>query len=1007
MFHDAPLLDPDGIAPSISGHICHLRGRVSALETCVRDRAFNSVQLCFKGVITSSIDSRSATENFVVLTNTKTRCDFVARQSPSRPSSSSDAYHTTDFHFAVPTVSSNQDGALRPLPPTSTITGTADVPQTSALASHRILQGKCQVSYWIEAQFLLDGRQVGYVREDVRISWAYPTLRAYLFRGSPLTVQATPGVVTRYVFQSSPDLSLTLYGLDMLIKRDCETGRPQSTLLTAALNIRSPATKGKTSFDPRQSIQCSIKAKWELTVRFTNVSAGGTAKILKAGESICKKITLSVQKTSITFRPLLSEKQDSQALSDPPAHVATSQLILSVPDGVSQPSFCFDHLSRTYALDLSFSFHNIPGVAKHYVHVKAPVMVMSSSVLDEVLPKYKAVADEVETPCQTEHEPQEIDYDVVIVGAGISGIAFAYRLQERNPDLTYCILEARHEIGGTWSLFQYPGIRSDSDLFTFGFPWRPWKERTAMASGPQITRYLKECAAQEGIDQKIKFGHHLNQAQWSSLNKIWTLHITADTAQKTLRTRFLLLGTGYYDYQKGLKVDIPGIQNFRGPVIHPQFWPSDLDYANKKIVIIGSGATAITLLPSVANSAAHVTMLQRSPSYIISVPSEDKTEIAIRFVFPERVAVSLIRYKWILTSFLLVSFCQWFPNVARRLFNSATKAQLPPGMELDPNFNPRYNPWEQRLCACPDGDFYTCLRNGTASVKTGVIDMVTSTSIRLRSGEELLPDIIITATGLKLRFGGGIDFVVDDQKFRLAGSLAWQGALLEGLPNLMFAFGYVDASWTMGAEATAQLACRLLAQMKKRNFRMIVPRQSDKEKAKTKVLPFWRLNSTYVREGNADMPRAGDRGPWRRRSYYWKDIMTACRTALFYKSKPSDHLNGREAVVPSGGILGGGSSINFMMYTRPQGIDMDSWKTPGWTAHDMLPLFKKLETFHQGEHGIDENKHGYDGPVHISSGGFRSKSGDIFMDTVTRMDFKEIVDLQDLTQVGGFSVRDH
>jgi cation diffusion facilitator CzcD-associated flavoprotein CzcO len=419
------------------------------------------------------------------------------------------------------------------------------------------------------------------------------------------------------------------------------------------------------------------------------------------------------------------------------------------------------------------------------------------------------------------------------------------------------------------------GVRSDSDLFTYGFPWRPWKEKRAIASGANISRYLKESAAQEGIDRKIKFNHRLKRVQWSSSDKIWTLQVTTGAAQRTLRTRFLLFGTGYYDYDEALKVNIPGIQNFRGPVVHPQFWPSELDYADKRVVVIGSGATAITLLPAMANSAAHVTMLQRSASYIISLPSEDKTETAIRFMLPERLALQLIRFKWMLTSFILVTFCQWFPKIARRLHNSATQAQLPPGMDLNPNFNPRYNLWEQRLCICPDGDFYSSLRSGRASVKTGVIDTVTPTSIRLKSGEELVPDIIVTATGLKLRIGGGVEIIVDGQMFQISDHFMWNGAFLEGLPNFLFAFGYVDASWTMGADATAQLACRLLAQMKKKNVKMVVPRQSREEKARIKDVPFFRLSSTYIEKGKADLPKVGDRGPWQRRSYYWRDILTA------------------------------------------------------------------------------------------------------------------------------------
>ncbi|OQV06636.1 hypothetical protein CLAIMM_11178 [Cladophialophora immunda] len=438
----------------------------------------------------------------------------------------------------------------------------------------------------------------------------------------------------------------------------------------------------------------------------------------------------------------------------------------------------------------------------------------------------------------TSLEFQQVDYDVVIVGAGISGIAFAYRLQEKNPDLTYCILEARHEIGGTWSLFQYPGIRSDSDLFTFGFPWRPWQEKTAIARGSKIVEYLKECAAHEGIDRKMKFNHHVNRAQWSTTDKTWTLNVTADgngDSTKVLRTRFLLFGTGYYDYQQGLKAEIPGMQNFQGLVVHPQFWPADLAYADKEVVIIGSGATAITLLPSIASTASHVIMLQRSPSYIMTVPSEDVTEKAIRFVCPKTLAVKLIRYKWMMTSFLLVSFCQSFPKMARWLFRWATKSQLPPDMALDPDFTPR---------------------NGKASVQTGLIDTVTPNTIRLQSGQELVPDIIVTATGLKLRVGGGVQLVVDGEEFRIQDHFLWNGAMLEGLPNSVFAFG-------------------LLSQMKKKHASMIVPQRSEEERARMGEKPFLKLSSTYVKEGQSDLPKTGDRGPWRRRSYYWKDILIA------------------------------------------------------------------------------------------------------------------------------------
>ncbi|KAE8393755.1 hypothetical protein BDV23DRAFT_191201 [Aspergillus alliaceus] len=477
----------------------------------------------------------------------------------------------------------------------------------------------------------------------------------------------------------------------------------------------------------------------------------------------------------------------------------------------------------------------------------------------------------------TKPKTTPIDYDVIIVGAGISGISFAYRLQEQNPNLSYCILEARHEIGGTWSLFQYPGIRSDSDLHTFGFPWRPWIDKDAIAHGSKISRYLKDSAAQEGIDHYIKYNHRVSHISWSTAAKEWTLQVSLKDpgATKELRARFIMLGTGYYDYDQPMHAEIPGLERFEGPVIHPQFWPKDLDYAGKSVVIIGSGATAITLLPAMAEKASHVTMLQRSPTYVVSIPREDKFEMAIRFFFPTLLASKLVRFKWMLTSFVMVTFCQWFPNIARWLFRRTIKKELPEGMSLDPDFNPSYAPWQQRLCVCPDGDFYACLRNGTGSVKTGVINTITPNSIQLGSGDELNPDIIVTATGLRLRLAGGMDIEVDGQPFHIPDHFLWKGAMLEGLPNLTLAFGYVDASWTLGADATAQLVCRLLHRMRQEGVSMIVPRLSESEQQGMRETPFLYLNSTYVQKGQSVFPKVGDRHQWRRRSYYWKDILGA------------------------------------------------------------------------------------------------------------------------------------
>lgn len=471
---------------------------------------------------------------------------------------------------------------------------------------------------------------------------------------------------------------------------------------------------------------------------------------------------------------------------------------------------------------------------------------------------------------------RSVDYDVVIVGAGLSGINFAYRLQERNPDLTYCIVEGRHEVGGTWSLFKYPGIRSDSDLYTFSFPWRPWKEKESIARGDAILNYLKESIEEQGIDKHIKYNHIVNGIDWSTDAHTWTFDITAngDTPVK-LRSRFVFGATGYYNYNEPLKAEIPGLKNFNGTVIHPQFWPEDLDYTDKNIVIVGSGATAITLLPSVSDKASHVTMLQRSPSYIVSVPGEGLFETITKAILPTFLAYRIIRFKWTVAAFMLVTFCRWFPRIARRAILRRTKAELPKGTSLDPDFTPRYNPWDQRMCLCPDADFYAALKSGKGSLKTGEIENVTAKSIKLKSGDELHPDIIVTATGLKLCVFGSASVSVDGKKVNVPDHYVWKGCMLSDVPNMAFAFGYVDASWTLGADATAQLVCRLLNDMRKNNNHAIIPRRSEEQKQNMEDEQLMKLNSTYVKKGEAVFPRAGNRKQWEPRSYYWKDLLTA------------------------------------------------------------------------------------------------------------------------------------
>lgn len=381
-----------------------------------------------------------------------------------------------------------------------------------------------------------------------------------------------------------------------------------------------------------------------------------------------------------------------------------------------------------------------------------------------------------------------------------------------------------------------------------------------------------------GIDKKILFHHHVDNADYSTPSKRWTINVTANGNEKKIfRSKFMLLCTGYYDYDEPLHAVIPGIEDFKGTVAHPQFWPEDMDYTDKNVVIVGSGATAITLLPNMTPKANHVTILQRSPSYVMSQPSEDGLEWAIRRLtwWSKSLESKLIRWKWLLIPFLVTRIAYNFPNFARKTFSRAIQAQLPPTVPRDPHFNPSYNPFEQRVCFCPNGDFYECLRNGKGSIETGVIETVTPNSIKLLSGKELHPDIIVTATGLKVRFAGGLQMSVDGKPFKVHEKYIWKGLMLEGLPNCAFVIGYVDASWTLGADATAQMVCRILNRMRKEGVVEVVPRMSDSEKMAMTEAPLMRLQSTYVKKASAVLPKAGSTGQWRARSYYYRDIWMA------------------------------------------------------------------------------------------------------------------------------------
>ena len=470
--------------------------------------------------------------------------------------------------------------------------------------------------------------------------------------------------------------------------------------------------------------------------------------------------------------------------------------------------------------------------------------------------------------------PEHIDrFDVVIVGAGISGINAAHHIRTKLPSLRYTVLESRSEIGGTWDLFRYPGIRSDTDLFTFGFGWHPWTENRAIADGASISHYLRSTVKKEGIDKHIRFQNRVVSADWITQDQSWSLKVEAPSGQsENIEARFLILGTGYYDYQEALKPEIPGLEHFKGRVIHPQFWPEDLDYTGKKVVIVGSGATAITLLPSMSKEAKHVTMLQRSPTYILSIDNSAGSSL-VHKIIPKSWSFKLSRWLFMWTTAIIFYLCRAFPTKARSMLQSAVAKQLPANVPMDPHFQPTYRPWDQRLCFTPNGDFFDAIREGRAGVETGRIKTVTDTTIVLDSGREIAADMIVTATGLKLAVGGHIKISTDGKPINLAERFAWRTALLEDVPNMAIMMGYVNASWTLGAETTAQLVCRLLKHMQYKGYASATPRIPPGLHIQPRLM--WNLDATYVKKAAEHMPRVGDVGAWRGRTNYFLDLYRA------------------------------------------------------------------------------------------------------------------------------------
>jgi cation diffusion facilitator CzcD-associated flavoprotein CzcO len=456
--------------------------------------------------------------------------------------------------------------------------------------------------------------------------------------------------------------------------------------------------------------------------------------------------------------------------------------------------------------------------------------------------------------------------DVLVVGAGISGIDAAYRLQTEHPQRTYAILEARDSIGGTWDLFRYPGIRSDSDMFTLGFPFRPWRESATIADGPSILAYLRETAAEFGIDRHIRFGRRVTAATWSSADQRWEVEVLADDGSvERLTCDFLFLGTGYYRYDHGYQPEFPGIDAFEGRVVHPQHWPDDLDLAGARVVVIGSGATAVTLVPALAERGARVTMLQRSPTYVIALPGTDRLVDRL-----PRWAHRLIRWKNVLVTSAFYQLAQRAPTVAKRLLRAGLEREIPDHEIIDRDFTPRYQPWDQRLCVVPDGDLFRAMRSGGADVVTDTIATFTENGIRLDSGRELPADVVVTATGLSLQACGGIRLTVDGAEVDPGRTVVYRGCLLSGVPNLALCIGYVNASWTLRADLTARYVCRLLAHMDAHGYRSAVPEFDGGVAGR----PLLTLTSGYVRRSADALPKQGRSAPWVLRQNYPLDMLS-------------------------------------------------------------------------------------------------------------------------------------
>ncbi|MDN6887501.1 NAD(P)/FAD-dependent oxidoreductase [Variovorax sp. CAN2819] len=472
-----------------------------------------------------------------------------------------------------------------------------------------------------------------------------------------------------------------------------------------------------------------------------------------------------------------------------------------------------------------------------------------------------------------EESEEQQHFDVLVVGAGLSGIGAGYHLQKHCPGRSYAILEGRERSGGTWDLFRYPGVRSDSDMYTLGYSFRPWTQAKSIAHGPSILSYLRETAAQHGIDRKIRFNHRVVRASWSTPDACWSVDVERGPERFPLRLRcnFLFLCSGYYRYDAGYTPDFAGIADYTGRIVHPQHWPEDLDYSGKRVVVIGSGATAMTLVPAMAKTAGHVTLLQRSPTYVVARPAQDPIARRLRRIFPAGLAYGLTRWKNVLLSMYFFRLARRKPDYAKKMILGGVRQALGPDYDVATHFTPRYNPWDQRLCLVPDGDLFAAINAGRASMVTDHVESFTPRGIRLKSGTDLEADVVVTATGLELEVLGGVQVEVDGRRLDPAATFNYKGLMFSDVPNLASSFGYTNASWTLRSDLTCAYVCRVLNHMEKHGWSQCTPRNAGPALAPEPWLDF---SSGYVQRSICKFPKQGSRAPWRVYQNYARDLLS-------------------------------------------------------------------------------------------------------------------------------------